>query len=152
MKLQTVLKVTILISILFFTGCGVKLTPKGKEVRVIDSTFSKECNFVGSFSSTSVSGKRDKVINHLKNQIANAKGNAFVVSSDGSASDYPSGLTTYSITADAYICNFHQTSATKTETDTGIVDRLRSLKHLHQEGLLTDDEYKSKRDKIIDEI
>lgn len=152
MKLQIIFGITILISALFLTSCGVALTPKGKEVRVIDTTFSRECSYVGPFSSTTVSGDHDKVMNHLKNQIAKAGGNAFIVSSDGSATDYPSGLTTYSIAADAYKCDFYKSQATATKIDTATIEKLRALKRLHQEGLLTDDEYKSKKEKIIDEI
>jgi len=152
MKLQTIFTGTILISALFLTSCGVVLTPKGKEVRVIGSTFSRECSYVGPFSSSTVSGDHDKVMNHLKNQIAKAGGNAFVVSANGSATDYPSGLTTYSIAADAYKCNFYKNKDAATQIDTAIIEKLRTLKRLHQEGLLTDDEYKSKKEKIIEEI
>ena len=148
MKLHNLFTISILTSTLFFTSCTVRLTPKGAAVRVIDSTFAKECRYIGAFSSTTGSGSQNKVLNHLKNQIAQAGGNAFVVSAESSSSFYQR----YSIAADAYKCNFHKVKSTETKTDTTLLERLRTLKRLHQEKLLTDDEYNSKKEKIINEI
>ena len=148
MKLQNLFTITILVSLLFFTSCTVRLTPKGAAVRVIDSTVAQECHYIGAFSSTTGSGSQNKVLNHLKNQIAQAGGNAFVVSAESSSSLYQH----YSIAADAYKCNFHKEKDTGTKADTALLERLRTLKKLHQEGLLTDDEYNSMKEKIIDKI
>ena len=93
----------ILILVMLLVGCAAQLTQAGRTVRQIQPDWATKCEFLGVLDASeglswSVPDDRRGALSKIRNQVAEIRGNAFVVSEISSA-----GLGTL-IQADAYKC------------------------------------------------
>lgn len=145
------MKITLLIiPFLLLPSCSVALSQKGALVREFSNTDPiKGCKFLGvatgSFGQgAGVADDQIGALNDLKNNIAGIGGNFF--KTQHVASD---GIST-TITAEAFRCRDEMHSDELVEKEKNIEGELVFLKKARDKGLITEDQYKTKVNKLLE--
>ncbi len=110
-------KISLILFIVFLSGCTVSLTEKGRAVRVINSDQKQSCEYLDTITSSNDEGwdsgdDQMNALNEVKNKAALSGGNAiYILNSSTSISAIPVGNTVAVgseavIQAETYRCLF----------------------------------------------
>jgi hypothetical protein len=138
---------------------GIPLTGEGQKVREISPDWSNQCDLIGirEISNASAGASpgvcKKRALDEMKNKIGEIGGNAYVITH---IRVYPCLMGGTTVTFEAYSCPDDKSISVtlrdeKMNTDTDdLYVKLKNLKKLLDEGIISQQEYDVQKKKILD--